>query len=106
MTSRVGLLEDIDHDPEHKHQRMIARYLLGVALNRLPRERPEPRLFERTQPPTRAELVAVAIEHGLVEYTPWHHAPMCKANDWGQMMLPEGPCSCGAEFHKIRSRSR
>ena len=106
MTMRVGLAEDIEYDPEHTRQRQIARYLLGIALNRYPRERPERRLFERTQPPTRDELVAVALREELVEYTPWHHAPTCPANDWEHQMLPEGPCTCGAEFHKIRLKNR
>lgn len=104
--ARVGLPEDIEHDPEHKRQRMVARYLLGIALNRLPCERPPQRLFERTQPPTRDELVAVALHEGIVEYTPWHHAPACKANDWSQQMLPEGPCTCGAERQRIRLQDR
>jgi hypothetical protein len=93
-------------DPEHKRQRLIARYILGVALNRLPKERPKPRLFERTQPPTRDELIEVALREGLVEYTPWHHAPMCPSNDWSKMMLPEGPCNCGAERQQHRLNDR
>lgn len=105
-TGRVGIPEDLEYDPEHKRQRMVARYLLGIALNRLPHERPEPRLFERTQPPTRDELVAVALQDGLVEYTPWKHAPACRSNDWSRQMLPEGPCTCGAAFHKLRMRDR
>jgi hypothetical protein len=104
--ARIAIPEDIEHDPEFKRQRQIARYLLGIALNRLPRERPEPRLFERTQPPTRAELIEVALREGLVEYTPWHHAPCCPSNDWEHQMLPEGPCNCGAEREKIRLRNR
>lgn len=105
--ARVAIPEDIDFDPEYKRQRMVARYLLGIALNRLPRnERPEQRLFERMQPPTREELVAVALREGLVEYTPWHHAPLCPSNDWSKMQLPEGPCTCGAERKKIRLRDR
>ncbi len=104
--ARLGIPEDIEFDPEYKRQRQIARYLLGIALNRLPKERPERRLFERTQPPTREELVAIALREGLVEYTPWHHAPLCLANDWSKMMLPEGPCTCGAERNQIRLRDR
>lgn len=104
--ARIAIPEDLDFDPEYKRQRTVARYLLGIALNRLPRERPEPRLFERTQPPTRDELVTVAIQQGLVEYTPWHHAPTCKSNDWSRQMLPEGPCTCGAERQQIRLRDR
>jgi hypothetical protein len=103
---RVAIPEDIDFDPEYKRQRLIARYLIGIALNHLPHERPKPRLFERTQPPTRDELIAVALQNGLVEYTPWHHAPACPSNDWSKTMLPEGPCTCGAEFHKIRLKDR
>lgn len=103
MSGRVAIPEDIEFDPTYRRQRRVARYLLGIALNRLPRERPEQRLHERTQAPTRDELVAVAIREGLVEYTPWHHAPLCPSNDWSKMMLPEGPCTCGAEFHKLRS---
>ena len=103
---RIGIPEDIDYDPEHKRQRRIARYLLGIALNRLPAERPEPRLLERTQPLTRGELIAIAIREGLVEYTPWHHAPLCPSNDWSRQMLPEGPCNCGAELRQIRLKDR
>ena len=99
---REAIPEDLEFDPTFKRQRRVARYLLGIALNRLPEARPEQRLFERTQPPTRAELVAVALREGLVSYTPWHHAPLCKSNDWSRTMLPEGPCTCGAERHKIR----
>jgi hypothetical protein len=103
---RAGLPEDIEYDPEHRRQREIARYLLGIALNRYPRERPEARLFERRNPATRDELIAVALREGLVEYTPWHHAPCCPANDWEKAMLPEGPCNCGAELHQIRLKDR
>jgi hypothetical protein len=106
MSAREGIAEDIEFDPTHERKRLIARYLLGIALNRLPRERPERRLFERTTPPTRDELVAVALREGLVEYTPWHHAPLCPSNDWEMAMLPEGPCTCGAAFHQIRLRDR
>jgi hypothetical protein len=97
---------DLDFDPSYKRQRMISRYLLGIALNRLPIPRPEQRLFERTQPPSRDELAAVALREGLVEYTPWHHAPCCPSNDWSKTMLPEGPCNCGAERHQIRLKDR
>lgn len=103
---RKAIPEDIEYDPAHRRRRLIARYLLGVALNRYPRERPEPRLFERIQPATREELVAVCLREGLVEYTPWKHAPLCPSNDWDKQMLPEAPCNCGAERHKIRLRDR
>jgi hypothetical protein len=106
MSARVAIAEDIEFDPEYRRQRLVARYLLGIALNRLPKERPKQRLFERTQPPTRAKLIEFALREGLVEYTPWHHAPMCKSNDWSKMMLPEGPCTCGAELHQIRLKDR
>lgn len=102
---RTAIPEDIDYDPEYKRQRWVSRYLLGVALNRYPKN-PEQRLHERTRPATRDELVAVALREGLVEYTPWHHAPACPSNDWSRMMLPEAPCTCGAEFRKIRSANR
>lgn len=102
MTARVAIDEDIDFDPGHRRQLVMARYLLGIALNRYPRERPETRLFRRRQEATRDELVKVAIEHGLVWYDEWHHAPLCLANNWSKQMLPEGPCTCGAEKHKIR----
>jgi hypothetical protein len=105
-SGRVAIPEDLEFDPEYKRQRMMARYLLGVALNRYPKDRPEQRLFQRTQPPTRDELVAVALREGLVEYTPWHHAPLCPSNDWSMQMLPEAPCNCGAERRKIRLRDR
>lgn len=106
MTARIGLAEDIEYDPEHKQQRTVARYLLGIAINRYPRERPEQRLFERHQPPTRQELIDTAIQWGLVEFTPWHHAPMCRSNDWARSVLPEGPCTCGAERAQHRLKDR
>lgn len=104
--ARVGIPEDLEHDPSYERQRLVARYLLGIALNRLPRERPARRLFERAQPPTRDELIAVALREGIVEYTPWHHAPCCPSNDWSHAMLPEGPCNCGAEYRKHRLKDR
>lgn len=106
MTGREAIPEDIEYDPEHRRKRLVARYLLGVAINRYPLGQPEPRLHERTRPATRGELIAVALREGLVEYTPWHHAPACPSNDWSKQMLPEAPCNCGAERRKIRLRDR
>lgn len=106
MTARIGLAEDIEYDPEHKRQRKFARYLLGIALNQYPRERPEKRLFDRGERPTRDELIDIALREGIVEYTPWHHAPLCPSNDWSKQRLPEGACTCGAEHAQHRLKDR
>jgi hypothetical protein len=53
-----------------------------------------------------AELCQVmrkmALEHGIVAFDEWHHAPLCPANNWSRMALPQGPCTCGAAARRIR----
>lgn len=101
---RVAIPEDLDFDPAHRRQLRVARFLLGIALNRYP-AKPDVRLHRDTEP-TRAQLVELALETGLVFYDDFHHAPMCPANNWSRQQLPEGPCTCGAERHKIMSGRR
>ncbi len=101
MATREAIPEDFDFDPTFKRQRFIVRFLLGAALNRYPKL-PEARLFDSRRPPTRQELIDVAIREGIVWYDEWHHAPMCPSNNWGKQLLPEAPCNCGAERMQIR----
>jgi hypothetical protein len=105
--ARVGIPEDLDHDPTFARQRRVAKYLLGIAINRCPLEQPERQRFYRDHRVlTRNELIAIALREGIVEFTPWHHAPTCPSNDWSKTMLPEGPCTCGAERQRIRLKDR
>jgi hypothetical protein len=99
--ARLGIVEDIDHDPEHKRQREIARYIIGLAINGLRGSRP---VWEDAPDKKKLadELEKVALREGIVFYDEWHHAPMCRANNWHRAALPTGPCTCGAERGKIR----
>jgi hypothetical protein len=101
MSAREAVAEDLDWDPHHRRQLTIARYLLGRALNQYPKNGPKERLFRRGEP-SRQTLIDAAIQNGLVWYDEWHHAPRCLANNWSKQMLPEGPCTCGAEREQYR----
>lgn len=101
MTVRVGIPEDIEFDPKHKRQFKLAGYLLGLAINELR----DARLVweDKVDPKLLADKIQdLALENGLVAFDEWHHAPLCPANNWSRARLPTGPCTCGAERHKIR----
>lgn len=101
ISGRFGIAEDINHNPEHKRQREIARWLIGTLVNALGGARPvwedNPNFRKLAK-----DAAEIALREGLVFYDEWHHAPMCRANNWSRQMLPSGPCSCGAERQKIR----
>lgn len=100
-TARVAIAEDIEHDPEYRRQRELARYLLGIAINALRGSR-----LVWEDPPDKmkiaGQLETIALANGIVAYDEWHHAPMCRANNWSKAALPTGPCTCGAAARKIR----
>lgn len=99
--ARTAIAEDLEYDPEHKRQRGLVGYLLGIAINALKGHRP---CWEdaRDEVALAARLQDLALTNGLVAFDEWHHAPMCKANNWSRMSLPEGPCTCGAKARRIR----
>lgn len=101
MTARVGLAEDLDFDPTYARQRMLAAYLIGAAVNGLRGSRAA--WEDKADPEALADQIQkLALENGIVAFDEWHHAPMCRANNWSQMKLPDGPCTCGAARKKIR----
>jgi hypothetical protein len=99
--NRKAIPEDLEFDPEHTRQRRLAGHLLGIAINALKGVRP---CWEDA--PDKAKLAEqlkdIALEHGIVAFDEWHHAPKCRANNWSRAALPEGPCTCGAAARKIR----
>ena len=98
---RVGLAEDLEFDPSYRRQRRLAAYLIGAAVNALRGARTV--WSPKTDPKHVAKLIRdIALANGIVAFDEWHHAPMCPANNWSRMALPEGPCTCGAAARKIR----
>jgi hypothetical protein len=99
--ARKAVPEDLEFDPAYRRQRRLAGHLLGIAINALGggqsvfTKRPEPKELAR-------QLRELALDHGIVAFDEWHHAPACPANNWSKMALPEGPCTCGAAARKIR----
>ncbi len=99
--ARKAVPEDLEFDPSYRRQRQLAAHLLGIAINALAGRQslftrwPEPRELAK-------QLREMALEHGIVAFDEWHHAPGCPANNWSRMALPEGPCNCGAAARKIR----
>ena len=98
---REAIPEDLEFDPNYTRQRRVSSYLLGLAINGLRGSRT---IWEK--PVDRAKLAddiqKIALEQGIVAFDPWHHAPLCRANNWSKQALPTGPCTCGAERHKIK----
>lgn len=100
MSAREAIPEDFDFDPSHRRQLTLARHLLGIAINRMPKEPTQAGLWSAVVRPD--ELKEIALKNGLVRYDDYHHAPACPANNWSRQRLPEGPCTCGAEREQIR----
>ena len=98
---RKAIPEDLEFDPSYRRQRRLAGHLLGIAINALAGRRP---CWEKAPdlPALADELRKMALEHGIVAFDEWHHAPLCPANNWSRMALPQGPCTCGAAARKIR----
>lgn len=98
---REAIPEDLDHDPEHRRQRQIAGWLLGITINALRGSR-----TVWSDKPNHQwladEVERIALANGIVAFDEWHHAPACRANNWSRAMLPEGACTCGAAARKIR----
>ncbi len=92
---RRGIDEDLEHDPTFARQRLGARVMIGMAVNRL-RGR---EFFENdhfTNSRLGDEIARVAIEIGIVTFDDLKHAPKCPANHFHKARLPTGPCNCGA----------
>jgi hypothetical protein len=100
-TRRIAIPEDIEHDPEHKRQRELAGWLLGIAINTMSGSRLAWE-GEPDQAKIADQLRKLALANGIVEFDEWHHAPACPANNWSRARLPAGPRTCGAAARKIR----
>jgi hypothetical protein len=99
--ARVAIPEDLEFDPSYARQRRMAGYLLGAAINALSGKH---MVWDKPRDnATLAEqLREMALENGIVSFDEWHHAPACRSNNWSKMMLPTGPCTCGAAARRIR----
>lgn len=97
---RLGIAEDIEHDPEHRRQRAIARWMVGRLLNVA-----RGSYFFDEPADREKELNMIeqwGLEQGIIAFDEWHHAPKCPANHFHHQRMPDGPCTCGAEARKIR----
>lgn len=101
MTARIGIPEDIMPDPQERRRLTLARHLLGIAINRMSKERSQGGSLWGIKA-GQDDVKTLAIEEGLIWYDDWHHAPTCPANNWGRQRLSEGPCTCGAAKRQIR----
>lgn len=101
MSARQAIPEDLEFDPSYARQRQLAAYLLGLAINGLRGSR---LCWEDAPDKVKLadELQKIAVDNGIIAFDEWHHAPMCRANNWSKMHLPTGPCTCGAAARKVR----
>jgi hypothetical protein len=102
MTAKRKMVAgDLAFDPTYAEQREVARLLLGACINAMEGGR----LIWQDAPDLKklaAMIKERALRDGVVWYDEWHHAPKCNANNWSKQMLPQGPCTCGAERREIR----
>lgn len=102
---RPAVVEDLNFDPTYQRFRIIASALLGVAINGARRsgffsDPLEPHEIAKAMD----QVERLAVEHGVIVFDKFHHAPMCPANHFHRKRMPTGPCTCGAEAAGLLSR--
>lgn len=94
----VMIPEDLDFDQSYKRQRTLAAYLLGMAINtaRGTGHMRSPSAFKEHHQKYLEQIEAMARANGIITFDDLHHAPCCAANHYERMVMPSGPCNCGA----------